>query len=42
VDEQVIERFIERGNPHRGFACIYCDACGPLARFNSQLGRSLN
>ena len=28
VEEQVIERFIECGDPHHGFARIYCDACG--------------
>ena len=27
VEEQVIERFIECGDPHHGFARIYCDAC---------------
>ncbi len=26
--ERVIERFIECGDPHHGFARIYCDACG--------------
>ena len=24
----MIERFIECGDPHHGFARIYCDACG--------------
>jgi len=28
VEQQVIERFIECGDPHHGFARIYCDACG--------------
>ncbi len=28
VEEQVIERFMECGDPHHGFARIYCDACG--------------
>lgn len=28
VEEQAIERFIECGDPHHGFARIYCDACG--------------
>jgi len=28
VEEQVIARFIECGDPHYGFARIYCDACG--------------
>ncbi len=28
VERQVIERFIECGDPHHGFARIYCDACG--------------
>ncbi|MGH8674604.1 MAG: transposase zinc-binding domain-containing protein [Burkholderiales bacterium] len=28
VEAQVIERFIECGDPHHGFARIYCDACG--------------
>ena len=28
VETQVIERFIECGDPHHGFARIYCDACG--------------
>lgn len=28
VEERVIERFIECGDPHHGFARIYCDACG--------------
>jgi hypothetical protein len=28
VEGQVIERFIECGDPHYGFARIYCDACG--------------
>jgi len=28
VEEQAIERFIECGDPHYGFARIYCDACG--------------
>ncbi|MGH9576564.1 MAG: transposase zinc-binding domain-containing protein [Terriglobales bacterium] len=28
VEGQVIERFIECGDPHHGFARIYCDACG--------------
>ena len=34
VEEQAIERFIECGDPHHGFARIYCDACGqdPEAR----------
>ena len=27
VEEQVIGRFIECGDPHHGFARIYCDAC---------------
>lgn len=26
VEEQVIDRFIECGDPHHGFARIYCDA----------------
>jgi hypothetical protein len=28
VEERTIERFIECGDPHHGFARIYCDACG--------------
>ena len=28
VEERAIERFIECGDPHHGFARIYCDACG--------------
>jgi hypothetical protein len=28
IEEQAIERFIECGDPHHGFARIYCDACG--------------
>jgi hypothetical protein len=28
VEREVIERFIECGDPHHGFARIYCDACG--------------
>jgi Transposase zinc-binding domain/Putative transposase len=28
VEEQVIERFIECGDPHHGLARIRCDACG--------------
>jgi hypothetical protein len=28
VEERAIERFIECGYPHHGFARIYCDACG--------------
>jgi hypothetical protein len=28
LEAQVIERFIECGDPHLGFARIYCDACG--------------
>ena len=28
VERQVIERFIECGDPHHGFARIWCDACG--------------
>ena len=28
LESQVIERFIECGDPHHGFARIYCDACG--------------
>ncbi len=28
LEERVIERFIECGDPHHGFARIYCDACG--------------
>ncbi len=28
VEARVIERFIECGDPHYGFARIYCDACG--------------
>jgi transposase-like zinc-binding protein len=28
VEEQVIERFIQCGDPHHGFARIRCDACG--------------
>lgn len=28
VERQVIERFIECGDPHHGFARIYCNACG--------------
>ncbi len=28
VEERVIERFIECGDPHYGFARIWCDACG--------------
>jgi len=28
VERRVIERFIECGDPHHGFARIYCDACG--------------
>jgi len=28
LEAQVIERFIECGDPHHGFARIYCDACG--------------
>jgi len=27
VEVQVLERFIECGDPHHGFARIYCDAC---------------
>ena len=27
-EERAIERFIECGDPHHGFARIYCDACG--------------
>lgn len=27
VEQQVIERFIACGDPHQGFARIYCDAC---------------
>ena len=28
LEARVIERFIEWGDPHHGFARIYCDACG--------------
>lgn len=28
VEERAIERFIECGDPHHGFARINCDACG--------------
>jgi hypothetical protein len=28
VEEEAVERFIECGDPHYGFARIYCDACG--------------
>jgi len=28
VEERAIERFIKCGDPHHGFARIYCDACG--------------
>ncbi|MGH9577449.1 MAG: transposase zinc-binding domain-containing protein, partial [Terriglobales bacterium] len=28
VEERTIERFIECGDPHHGFARIHCDACG--------------
>ena len=28
VERQAIERFIECGDPHHGFARIYCDTCG--------------
>ncbi len=27
LEAQVIERFIECGDPHYGFARVYCDAC---------------
>ena len=38
VETQVIERFIECGDPHHGFARIYCDACGHnyLLAYSSQ------
>jgi len=28
VEERTIERFLQCGDPHHGFARIYCDACG--------------
>jgi hypothetical protein len=28
VEERTIERFLRCGDPHHGFARIYCDACG--------------
>lgn len=28
VEEEVILRFLECGDPHHGFARVYCDACG--------------
>ena len=28
VEEQVLNRFLDCGDLHRGFARIYCDACG--------------
>jgi hypothetical protein len=28
VEDEVIDRFLECGDPHHGFARIYCDACG--------------
>jgi transposase-like zinc-binding protein len=28
LEAQVVERFIRCGDPHHGFARIYCDACG--------------
>ena len=28
LESQVIGRFIECGDPHYGFARVYCDACG--------------
>jgi hypothetical protein len=28
VEERTLERFLECGDPHHGFARIYCDACG--------------
>ena len=28
VEERTIEHFIACGDPHQGFARIYCDACG--------------
>ncbi len=28
LESRVIERFIECGDPHYGFARVYCDACG--------------
>ena len=28
VEEKTIGRFLECGDPHYGFAPIYCDACG--------------
>jgi len=28
IERRVIERFIRCGDPHHGFARIYCDACG--------------
>ena len=28
VEERTVERFLQCGDPHYGFARIYCDACG--------------
>ncbi len=28
VEEQVLTRFLDCGDLHQGFACIYCDNCG--------------
>mgnify|MGYP001188946179 FL=1 len=28
VEERTIERFVECGDPHHGFARIYCESCG--------------
>lgn len=28
VEDEVIDCFLECGDPHHGFARIYCDACG--------------
>ena len=37
VEAEVLERFLDCGDLHKGFACVFCDQCGLLNGLTKQI-----